>query len=132
MENYIFKVEPTRTFTDQANITRTVVGIAARITSNIVISLSPLIEREFYIEFLLDTGTKFGGLNVKTSEFVARLVSAGATEGEANVQISQIVMALEFGTAQQKYTAATALANIYGYGLAPIEEQTGDPLAPTE
>lgn len=134
MGNYFFKVNPTRTFTDQANITRTVVGIAARIISNIIISLSPIIEREFYIEFLLETGTRFGGMNVKTSEFVARMVLAGATQEYANEQITQIVKALEFGTAEQKYAAATGLAGIYGYGLAPIEEQNGDPLyvAPVE
>lgn len=128
MENYFFKVQPNRTFTDQANITRTVVGISARIISNIVISLSPLVEREFFIEFLLDTGTRFGGLNVKTSEFAARLVAVGATQEAANEQISGIVKALEFGTVEQKYAAATGLAQIYGYGLAPIEEQNGNPL----
>ena len=134
MENYFFKVEPTRTFTDQANITRTVVGIAARITSNIAIGLFPQTDFSFWVEFLLETGTKFGGMNVKTSEFAARAVLAGATQEDADAAINQIVKGLVFGTTEQQYAAATGLAGMYGYGLAPIEEQNGDPLyvAPVE
>lgn len=128
MKDYFFKVWPTRTFTDQANITRTVVGIAARINTNIVISLLPNIEFGFFVEFLLDTGTKFGGLNVLTSEFVEKAIGLGATQEQAEVQIGQIAQGLIFGTEAQKYAAATGLAGIYGYGLAPIEEQNGDPL----
>ena len=128
MENYFFKVQPTRTFADEVNIERTVVGIAARLTSNIVFALSTPEELNFYIEFLLSTGTKFGGRNVKMSEFVAKAVAGGATEEQAKASIFQVVAALAFGATEQKYAAATGLAQIYGYGLAPVEEQNGNPL----
>lgn len=103
-------------------------GISARINTNIVITLNPKVERGFYIEFLLATGTRFGGLNVLTTEFEAQMIEAGATPEFAQAQIVQIVQGLEFGTPEQKMAAATGLAGIYGYGLAPIEEQNGDPL----
>ena len=130
MQDYFFRVNPTRTFTDQANITRTVVGISARINSNIIITLDPKIERGFYIDFLLETGTRFGGLNVATNEFEKQMVQSGVSEEYAQAQIVQIVKGLELGTKEQKYAAASALAGLYGYTLAPIEEQNGDPLTP--
>lgn len=126
--SFTFKVQPTRTFQDEANIERTVVGISARIINNIEVKLSPQTEFEFFIEFLLATGTRFGQRNAKTSDFAERAVLAGATQEQADAAINQIVQGLVFGTAEQQYAAATGLASIYGYGLAPIEEQNGDPL----
>jgi hypothetical protein len=105
-----------------------VVGISARITNNIVIKLSPQSEFDFFIEFLLSTGTQFGQRNTSTKDFIERAILAGATREQANGQIGQIVKGLIFGTAQQQYAAAAGLASIYGYGLAPIEQQNGDPL----
>lgn len=130
MQDYFFRVNPTRTFTDQANITRTVVGISARINTNIVITLDPKVERGFFIDFLLETGTRFGGLNVLTTEFEEKMIQNGASAEYAQAQIVQIVSGLEFGTPSQKFAAASALAGLYGYTLAPIEEQNGDPLTP--
>lgn len=127
--SFIFKVQPTRTFLDEANIERTVVGINARIVSNIQIKLSPQTDFEFFIEFMLATGTRFGQRNVNTREFAAHAMAQGATQEQADASVSQIMQGLIFGTAQQQYTAAASLANIYGYGLAPIEEQNGNPLA---
>lgn len=126
---FTFKVQPTRTFNDEANIERTVVGISAQIVSNIEIKLSPQTDFKFFIEFLLATGTRFGQRNASTSEFAARAIEQGMTQEQASASVNQIVQGLIFGTTEQQYAAASALAGIYGYGLAPIEEQTGDPLA---
>ena len=116
---FFFKVQPTRTFNDEANIERTVVGISAKIINNIEIKLLPQTEFEFYIEFLLATGTKFGQRNAKTSEFAARAIEQGMTQEQANASANQIVQGLIFGSQTQQYAAASALAGIYGYGLAP-------------
>jgi hypothetical protein len=128
MKDYFFKVHPVREFTDQANVTRIVVGIAVRITSNIVFALSGLNELTFFVEFLLSTGSKFGGLNVKMSEFVTKAVAQGATEEQAAASLLGVVQSLIFGTVEQKYAAAGILAGMYNYTLAPLSEQNGDPL----
>lgn len=133
MENYFFKTNP-YTFTDHVNDTRTVVGIHARINTNIVVQIPRDVSRGFFIDFMLETGARYGSFNVTTKEFVSKAVAGGAAQEEGEAQILQIVQALEFGNDAQVYAAASALAGIYGYTLAPIEEQNGDPLyvAPVE
>lgn len=127
MPTYFFKVIP-RTFTDQVDTERTIVGISAKINNDIEISIPAQVDRGFRVDFLLATGTRYGAFNTHTSEFANKAIEAGMPEAAARAQIRQIVQGLEFGTDAQIYAAASALAGIYGYTLAPIEEQNGDPL----
>lgn len=127
MATYFFKVIP-RTFRDQVDTERTVVGISAKVNNDIEISIPAQVDRGFRVDFLLATGTRYGAFNAHTSEFTNKAIEAGMPEEMAHAQILQIVRGLEFGTNEQIYSAAAALAGIYGYTLAPLSEQNGDPL----
>lgn len=132
MDNFFFKVQPTRTFVDEVGISRTVVGIHALIVNNIPVNVSPTTNFSFFIKFLLATGVEFGQRNVETSEFVSQAVDAGYPIEQAQSNMMQIMQGLIFGNESQKYAAAGALAGLYGYSLAPIGEQNGNPLAQPE
>ena len=122
-QSFTFKTNE-KTFTDEIGVERTVVGIRAKIVSNIDCNLSDsTFSRTFYIEFVLATGTIFGQRNAGTGEFITKMVDSGMTESSAKNAVENICKNLEYGTKQQKYGAAQQLAGSYGYTLKPIEEQ---------
>ncbi len=122
-QEFTFKTNE-KTFTDEIGTERTVVGIRARIVSNIDCNLSDsTFSRTFYIEFVLSTGTTYGQRNANTDEFVAKMVALGMTESSARNSVQMICKNLEYGTILQKYSAAQQLAGSYGYTLKPLDEQ---------
>lgn len=127
MEEFFFKVTP-RVVTDHVNDTRIIVGIHGRITSNIQFQIPKNTTRSIFINFMLSTGTKYGSFNVDTQEFINKMIDLGMPESTAIAQVSELIAGIQYGTDAQIYEAASALAGFYGYTLAPIEEQNGDPL----
>ena len=120
--DFIFKVNA-KSFTDEIGVSRTVTGIKAKIIGNIECNLSEEFSRTFYIAFVLNTGVLYGERNASTSEFIARMIQAGADEVTAKANVLNICKNLEYGTKEQKYNAGNYLANAYGYELQPIENQ---------
>lgn len=119
---FVFKVV-SKSFADEIGVTRTVVGIKAKIVGNIECNLSEEFSRTFYIAFVLNTGVLYGERNASTDEFIARMIQAGADEATAKANVFNICKNLEYGTKEQKYNAGNYLANAYGYELQPIENQ---------
>lgn len=122
-QSFTFKTNE-KTFTDEIGTERTVTGIRAKIVSNIDCNLSDsTFSRTFYIEFVLATGTSFGQRNASTDEFITKMISLGMTESSARNAVESICKNLEYGTIQQKYSAAQQIAGSYGYTLKPLDEQ---------
>lgn len=119
---FVFKVV-SKSFADEIGVTRTVIGIKAKIVGNIECNLSEIFSRQFYISFVLDNGLDYGQRNASTSEFIARMIQQGTTEEDANLAVFNICKNLEYGTKEEKYSAGAFLASAYGYTLLPIEQQ---------
>lgn len=120
--DFVFKVI-SKSFADEIGVTRTVVGIKAKIVGNIECNLSEVFSRQFYISFVLDNGLDYGQRNASTNEFVARMIQQGTSEEDANLAVYNICKNLEYGTKEEKYSAGAYLAGAYGYQLLAIEEQ---------
>lgn len=120
---HAFKTDP-YTFTDATKASRTIVGIKAKMISNIDCNLSDsTFFRSFYIVFQLENGADFDETNSDTDRFVQQLVAKGYTDTQAKAAVKNICLGLEYGTKQQKYDAAKSLALGYGYTLRPLSEQ---------
>lgn len=127
-KKFFWKVIPEQR-TDIVGAAFTVVGILAFINQNIPIDLTTKVKRGFFINFLLSDGKEKGEINTETDAFVEKMMAANLTQEQADAAIYNIVKALEgFGTVEEKYEAAGMLAAQYGYALAPLSEQNGDPL----
>jgi len=122
---FSFKTEP-RVITDEVGVTRTIVGIQARIVDSIDIGLNLPFKRTFFIAFVLATGTIYGARNATTEEFIGKAIENGANEETARAYLFQICRLLEYGTQAEMYLAGQQLAALYGYTLLPIEEQDGN------
>lgn len=123
LENFTFKTIP-KSFTDEVGVERTVVGIQAKMTISIDIDLlENNFSRQFFIAFLLESGTIYGQRNAYTSEFIRRSVENGIDETIARESVKTICKLLEYGTLEERYVASFQLAQIYGYELLPLNEQ---------
>lgn len=118
---FTFKTEA-KTFTDEVDFERTVVGIKARII-NIDIDLSGDFRRDFYIVFELSTGDEYGARNSNTIDFAKKAINSGLSQEQANIAVKEICRKLEYGTIQDVYDAAQQLAGMYGYVLKPLNQQ---------
>lgn len=119
-----YKVNP-YTFNDETKKSVTIVGIRAKMISNIECNLSDsTFFREFYIDFeALEKGS-YGALNTNTDKMSKELsVAKGISINSAKLLIIEICKNLEYGTILQKYEAAKSLALGYGYTLKSLAEQ---------
>jgi len=119
-----YKVNP-YTFNDETKKSVTIIGIRAKMISNIECNLSDsTFFREFYIDFEALGKGVYGALNTNTNKMSNELATAkGISIDLAKAQIMEICRNLEYGTILQKYEAAKALAGGYGYTLKSLAEQ---------
>lgn len=119
----MYKIKP-KTYTDEAGITRTLIGIHTWILGISHIYLDSPFSKTFYIAFEQEgSSNRIGERNVTTGEFVIKMVLSGMPEEQANQMVKTLCSALEYGTREQRYQAAVQLAASYGHELLPIEQQ---------
>jgi len=120
---HTFKTQP-YTFVDATKASRTITGIKAKMIGSVDCNLSDsTFFRSFYIVFTLSTGADYDETNSDTDKFTEKLVASGYTLTQAKTAVRSICSGLEYGTRQQKYDAAKALALGYGYSLLPLSQQ---------
>lgn len=118
----IWKVEP-KTITDEVGQEQTIIGITFRDVTTRVIDLNLHKDSQFYLSFIREGGREYNPRNVYSSMLISNLVAKGLSEEAAKSTVKSMIIALEWGTQEQIYEAASGLAESYGYELLPLENQ---------
>lgn len=119
----IWKTTP-KTFTDEVGQERTIVGILARLVSPIDFNLEEFKELSIYLAFQTDKGNLHGERNVYTKDFELKLIAQGMPDAQAKAQVKSIIKNVCFGTVAEMYQSGAILANMYGYSILSLENQT--------
>lgn len=120
----MIKVQP-KPFISPTGRSINIVGINAKFINEFPITVSPVTNFQFYIEFVTEEGERRDIINASSSEFYTYLMSKGLPEEEVKAKLDQTFAALLVGTVEQRYTAISGLVSFYGYTMLPLQEQEG-------
>ena len=117
----IFKIQP-KTFVDDLGIERTVIGLEARVISNVEFNLDSFQDLQLFVK-RWTSGSVHTATNPTIKEFVDMAIEKGMPYESAVTQVNTMLAGICFGSVEQKYQAAQGLASIYGFVLLPLSEQ---------